>query len=203
MSDHFSWLLFSFRGRIGRATFAKVVFAQVALSFAFQIFVLQRYIVMVPDAAQKMRPTLHAPPSVSLILMGLVLLSLWISFAVHIKRLHDFGWSGWWVLAPTGVFLPGLLLSAPFFLLGHAAVGAIIAAVACFALAVVTLGLVGMMFFRRGDEGENGHPRGPGAGTQVRSIEAVLAPSHAPQAEASTYRAARRPGEFGRRGVRA
>lgn len=203
MSDTFSWLLFSFRGRIGRATFAKVFFAQVALSFAFQIFVLQRYIVMIPDAAQKMRPTLHAPPSVAIILTGLGLLSLWISFAVHIKRLHDFGWSGWWVLAPTGIFLPGLLLSAPFFLLGHAAVGAIILAVACFALTVVILGLVGMMFFRRGDEGENGHPRGPGARTPVRGMDATLAPSHAPQADVSGYGRTRRPGEFGRRGVRA
>ena len=156
---------------------------------------------MIPDAAQKMRPTLHAPPSVTIVLMGLGLLSLWISFAIHIKRLHDFGWSGWWVLAPTGIFLPGLLLSVPFFLLGHAAVGVIILALACFALAVVTLGLVGMMFFRRGDDGENGHTRGPGAGAPVRSIDAERAPSHAPQAGAPAYRAARRPGEFGRRGI--
>lgn len=203
MSDTFSWLLFSFRGRIGRATFAKVVFAQVALSFVFQIFVLQRYIVMIPDAAQKMRPTLQAPPAVSLVLMGLGLILLWISFAVHIKRLHDFGWSGWWVLAPTGIFLPGLLLSAPFFMFGHVAVGAIILALASFALAVVTLGLVGMMFFRRGDDGDNSHLRGPGAGTPIRSMEAVRAPSRAPQTVASVYGRTRRPGEFGRRGVRA
>jgi uncharacterized membrane protein YhaH (DUF805 family) len=201
MSDYFPWLLFSFRGRIGRATFAKVFFSQFALSFLFQIFVLQRYIVMTPDAAQKMKASLHAPPSV-LVVMGVMgLLSAWISCANHIKRLHDFGWSGWWILAPAGAVLPGLLFSAPFFLLGHVAIGVIIFAVAALAMAIGSLVLVGMMFFRRGDEGENGHPRGPGAGAPVR-IERASA-LHAPQPGASAYQRTQRPGEFGRRGVRA
>ena len=69
-------LLISPRGRIGRATFW--------LGFV---------IVLVASTL------LNAVPAIGPVLG---LLAIWPQLAVHIKRLHDMGWSGWLLLFPIG-----------------------------------------------------------------------------------------------------
>jgi uncharacterized membrane protein YhaH (DUF805 family) len=206
MSDNFLWLLFSFRGRINRATFAAIFFAQFFLGAIFQFFVLRRYMAASLDAVtHKVRLALDAPPPVIGVLCFLGLVSAWVSLANPIKRLHDFGCSGWWLLAPVGAMLAGLAAGAPFFLLHLAVVGAILLEAAALATVVGGSILVAMMFFRPGDEGENGHPRGPDERATRRAF-AAAASRQAPAADASSpARGLRRPAaqSFGRRGLRA
>ncbi|HUO53486.1 MAG TPA: DUF805 domain-containing protein [Rhodoblastus sp.] len=198
MLDRLFWLLFSLRGRIGRATFATIFFSQVAASVAFQLLVLHR-IVIVDGAAEKSRIMFNAPPATLAVLCFLGVVFNWVSLANHVKRLHDFGWSGWWLAAPAGVgFVGGLVggLSAAFHL-------GVIALILIGATTVVAglglLGLLIMMFFRRGD-GENGHPRGPqGDAPPPRDF----APAPRDPAPAG-FSPARPPAKgFGRRGMRA
>ncbi|MCI4678681.1 DUF805 domain-containing protein [Rhodoblastus acidophilus] len=201
MTDRFLWLLFSFEGRINRATFAKIFFAQFVLGAVFQFFVLNRYMVPTLDAAtHKIRMALHAPPQVAAVLCFLAIVSCWVSFANYIKRLHDFGWSGWWLLGPVGLTLAGLVASLPFFLVHLRVVGALVLGVTVSMTVIGGLFLTTMMFFRRGDTGENGHPRAPGSRLRPRfDVEPGAA-----HAEPSEFHPERPPAQgFGRRGVRA
>lgn len=194
MIDRLFWLLFSFRGRIGRAIFASVFFAEVAVSSIYQFILLRRYMVVTYDAAHKAKVAFDAPPSVIGVALFLVALLVWISFANHIKRLHDFGWSGWWLVAPIGGGVVGGVLAGLLAAL-HFAAGPVVAGLVIVASVVGSLVLLVMMFFRAGDAGENGHPRGPDEEE----------PAHRDLAPASSFARPGRPGaaqSFGRRGVR-
>ncbi len=194
MIDRLFWLLFSFRGRIGRAIFASVFFTQLAVNWIYQFTLLRRYMVVTYDAAHKAKVGYDAPPSVIGVALFLVALSAWISFANHIKRLHDFGWSGWWLVAPIGGAVIGGVLAGLFAAL-HFVAGLVLAGLVAVVAVVGSLVLLVMMFFRAGDAGENGHPRGPDD----------EAPEHRDLAPAPSLARLGRPGAaqgFGRRGVR-
>ncbi|MEO0729335.1 MAG: DUF805 domain-containing protein [Pseudomonadota bacterium] len=108
---YFVWLLFSFRGRIGRA--------QYALATAVHWSLIA--VVLASSAAPFMSPSflLFTGPSelrgvtvlaTALLLAFLVTIAgLWISAALQAKRLHDLGHSGWWVAA---ILFVSLTLSA-------------------------------------------------------------------------------------------
>lgn len=202
MSDYFLWLLFSFHGRINRATFAIFLFTNLVVNSLFNFFVIHRLIAFAPNAG-RLVPVYNAPPLPVLLVVFLLSLALiWVSLANHVKRLHDFGWSGWWLAAPAGAFLLGWLLTWPFLLVHQAAVGAILFGLTALVTVLGAVVLLCMQFFRRGDAGENGHPRGP-SGSAPRSLEPIPVPA-APRADLASYHPGRQaPQTFGRRGVRA
>ena len=80
-NDGFGWLLFSFDGRINRGRFWTgyvLVIAMIALAGAVGISVNS---------------------NTSYVIYALVfLLAFWPSLALYVKRFHDRGKSGWWVL---------------------------------------------------------------------------------------------------------
>lgn len=199
MSDYLFWLLFSLRGRVGRGPFAGVFLFEVVVGVVFQLLLLPRYLVVTPDALHKAKIALNGPPAVGAILVFLGLVLAWISFANKVKRLHDFGWSGAWLFAPAGVIFVGALLAGLFAVLGFRALSVLFILVAVAGGILGILALTVMMFFRRGDDGENSHPRGPEGSDTAPFDRASHAPRAAPAAYVST-----RPAQqgFGRRGLR-
>ncbi len=86
------WLLFSFRGRIGRFLF---IAASLVWAFAASLFL------------GAMRPEIERLPEslheVSLVRGGLALgvaVIVYVQQALAAKRFHDMGMSGWWTTAP-------------------------------------------------------------------------------------------------------
>lgn len=104
-------LLFSFAGRIGRGKFWLGVLAQFLLGLAamaliYMLVPMDSMFVVGADG-QPVLDELGQPqfdwanPALmpAYIIYGVVtLLSLWWFFAISIKRMHDRGRSGWWVL---------------------------------------------------------------------------------------------------------
>jgi uncharacterized membrane protein YhaH (DUF805 family) len=104
-------LLFSFAGRIGRGKFwlgvlCQVVLSLVALALIFMLVPMESVVVVGPDGQPVLdalgQPQIdYANPALmpAYIIYGItLLLSLWWFFAISIKRMHDRGRSGWWVL---------------------------------------------------------------------------------------------------------
>jgi uncharacterized membrane protein YhaH (DUF805 family) len=208
MIDRFLWLLFSFRGRIGRATFAIFWLVQLVVWGSYQGALWRRYMVITYDVAHKAHAAINASPAVGGVIFFLSAVAVWITLAVQIKRLHDFSWSGWWLAAPIGCGVVGGFLVVLFAAL-HFRAGFILAGPLVAFSGVSSLVLAGLMFFRAGDPGENGHPRGPDeeALTGSASPSASSGPTaRRNDARASSPSAARpaRPGAaqtFGRRGA--
>ena len=160
MIDRLFWLLFSFRGRIGRADFAIFWFIQLAVWGIYQVALWRRYLVVTYDAAHKAHIALDAPPVVRVVMFFLSAVALWVSLAVQIKRLHDFNSSGWPLAAPIGgASVGGLLVGLAAALQLRSLV--ILAAVVFSVAGLAGLTLILMMFSRVGYWGDNGHPRGP------------------------------------------
>ena len=80
------WLLFSFEGRLNRQPYWLVVIVMGLVNGGFQQY-LGGY---GPDAS--------VGGGQGLLPMAVALVSLWIGFAVQIKRWHDRDKSGWWAL---------------------------------------------------------------------------------------------------------
>ncbi len=104
-------LLFSFAGRIGRGKFWLGVLAQIALSIVGYglIFALVPFDQLVEvgadglpvvDALGNPKMNFTSPAAMPLWIIGgvMLVLGLWWSLAVAVKRCHDRGKSGWWVL---------------------------------------------------------------------------------------------------------
>ncbi len=160
MIDRFFWLLFSFRGRIGRATFAIFWLVQLVVWGSYQGALWRRYMVITYDVAHKAHAAINASPVVGGVIFFLSAVALWISLAVQIKRLHDFNWSGWWLAAPIGSGVVGGFFAVLFAAL-YAPAGLVVVSLIVAVAGVSSLVLAIVMFFRAGDPGENGHPRGP------------------------------------------
>ena len=162
---------------------------------------------------------------------GLVALALcWAPIVLTIKRFHDLGLSGWWVLLPTG----GLVLAVVSFGflgaaaavaqsnasagLGLASTGGLLA-IATFAVGLFSLWQLIKLFFFAGNRGPNGYGTPPRLardllGASDDEIDLLAAAAHAdePAAAAATTQVTRfarnkpapiassRPAGFGRRG---
>lgn len=198
MPADLQWLLFSFRGRVNRATFAMIALGQFAFTALIESIVFRNYVHIAFDQAHKPEISADIPSAVgsSLLLLGVAM--VWISLANHCKRLHDFGWSGWRMAWPMGAVIAGLLPSMLLALLGLPKVALGLMIVCEFAAALGGLALVAMMFFRRGDDGGNKYDRGPGGG---QSAKAAFHPSRQSAEYAlPVYRPPQaRPQSFGRR----
>ncbi len=207
MIDRLFWLLFSFRGRIGRADFAVFWLIQLVVWGIYQVALWRRYVVVSYDAAQRAHIALEAPPGVRAVLFFLSAVALWISLAVQIKRLHDFNSSGWPLAAPIGgASVGGLLVGLAAALQLRAL---LILAAAVFSVAgIAGLALILMMFLRVGYWGDNGHPRGPDE--DAAAGRADLSTGSGPAARRAYARKSSLAGfgrpaaaqTFGRRGVR-
>jgi uncharacterized membrane protein YhaH (DUF805 family) len=207
----FGWALFSFQGRMGRASYFLSWLAIMAVSGVLDVGALGR--VAHPE-----------PPSFAgaLVRFVIAIACLWGHLAIQVKRFHDFDWSGWWVLAP-GAALIGLLFAWIGGVLSVAGQGHAEAGSAYFGLGALTLvvvafivGVTLMLFFRSGTVGPNDYgPRaGPPGwspdddnGPTERSIdEAIAAAARRMQAESppSYAPATQETGErtFGRRGLK-
>jgi len=93
MSSFVRHFYFSVRGRASRRfywLFGVGVFLPVGLLFGVAL-----------------RAALPRIPTMALLLLSLVfaILALWSSVAVHAKRLHDIGVSGWWIIAAWAISL--------------------------------------------------------------------------------------------------
>jgi uncharacterized membrane protein YhaH (DUF805 family) len=104
-------LLFSFFGRTGRGGFwlgvlAGIVISLVVMGIAALLVPWSEIIVKSPDGkpltgadGQPMIDFANAKMVPAYIVYGVgSLLSLWIGLAVYVKRCHDRGKSGWWLL---------------------------------------------------------------------------------------------------------
>ncbi|MEZ5924875.1 MAG: DUF805 domain-containing protein [Hyphomicrobiaceae bacterium] len=104
-------LLFSFAGRIGRGKFwlgvlAQILLGIVAMALIFMLVPMDSMLVVGPDGQPVLdalgQPQIdYANPAMmpAYIIYGItILLSLWWYFAISVKRMHDRGRSGWWVL---------------------------------------------------------------------------------------------------------
>ncbi len=170
------WRLFSFKGRINRASFAIVFLAMWVVHFAIQRYALTHYIDVAMLKAKRPDLAFHAPPlGLALAFIPFSIGLAWIGLANQVKRLHDFGWSGWWIMMPTAILVV-LVILAVSSASGHALTTSLMLILAAALFALSTLFLTGMMFFRAGDDGENGHPRGPqGDDRGPSNLEGLLA----------------------------
>lgn len=90
--------LFSFDGRLNRAKFWLILIAT-----DIAVFVLLGILVAVTGGSMTMgedgsMPTMGGGVIGNLIALVIFVAAVWIGFAVGVKRYHDRGKSGWWVL---------------------------------------------------------------------------------------------------------
>ena len=90
--------LFSFDGRLNRAKFWLILIAT-----DIAVFVLLAILVAVTGGSMTMgedgsMPTMGGGVIGNLVALVIFVAAAWIGFAVGVKRYHDRGKSGWWVL---------------------------------------------------------------------------------------------------------
>jgi uncharacterized membrane protein YhaH (DUF805 family) len=200
-------LLFSFRGRIGRRIFLKFV---VGCGVGFRLIDL-----LASSSVDHLAARAVSGP-VDLFWLAVTLALVWIGLAAEVRRLHDFGWSGWRLTAPLAVALVWALVGAMLHRFGHAEAGRALMLVGLFAAGGGSLILYAMMLFRNGDEGPNrfdgdAPPDGgrvavvaqtSDAGAQARRIigGGAVRARHPDEILLATYKAPQdRPASFGRR----
>jgi uncharacterized membrane protein YhaH (DUF805 family) len=84
-------LLFSFKGRIGRANYW---LGQVLALVIFVLFLLAASAGFDLSGAGEVKDS----PLLGRAIFGLLALNIYMSLAIHAKRFHDRGQSGWWQL---------------------------------------------------------------------------------------------------------
>ena len=97
MPAHFAWFFLSFRGRVSRQEFW--------LGYAFILVVMLLIIPPLQDLSLALRKPLSRPwyrdeLDLALLLgrMTAYAIILWPLLTMYVKRLHDLGFSGWWLL---------------------------------------------------------------------------------------------------------
>jgi uncharacterized membrane protein YhaH (DUF805 family) len=123
------YLLFRFGGRIGAVHFRRGLFVSLALA----IFLLM--------AVSMTTAGFPAPPERPLLFIVVILPAIWIFAAVAVKRLHDFGRGGGWLI----------LLVLVAFGIGHQLSVAYLLLLAC----------LGLLSFVRGAAGPNRYGPNP------------------------------------------
>jgi uncharacterized membrane protein YhaH (DUF805 family) len=157
MLNHVVWLLFSFNGRLGRLGYFTGWLGLSLCGGALHV----------ANLGQWLKPEAARPDVMVLLLQATLSFALaWGHFAIQAKRLHDFNWSGWWVLAP-GAAIVGLVVTWIAGLgaaSGETVLGLGLLTVAAAAF-VVVVGL--MLLFRGGTAGPNNYaPRSGPPDTQ-------------------------------------
>jgi uncharacterized membrane protein YhaH (DUF805 family) len=175
-----AWRLFSFKGRIKRLDFAILFFGLAIIQFFGQKYIKAHYIDLDLIKAHKLDQAIHMTPAAGLVIFLLSIAFCWMSLANCAKRLHDFGWSGWMVLAPGGVMVAGVVASIFLATTGLKSVSAMLMLAGLGIGALAGIVLHGMLLFKRGDDGENGHPRGPEINWDDEAP--ILGPRPAPRA---------------------
>ena len=94
-------LLFGFSGRIGRL---KWWLAQLA---GGGVLLLGAVLVVISVGTAKLEPA-ELPPSVFVIIAATFILAVWINLACTVKRFHDRGKSGFWVLIVLVPYIGGI-----------------------------------------------------------------------------------------------
>lgn len=113
--DWLKWLLFSFKGRIGRqvwwlSSLAVAVIAGMTSSVIDVAATTSGGGTINPES-QAFEPS--APHSLLLLAVGL--LNIWINYALAVKRLHDRDRTGWWLVAQLlSVVIAAGLIGAAF-----------------------------------------------------------------------------------------
>lgn len=131
-------LLFSFEGRINRAKYWLVVLINIIVPNVAGIFAAMALGMSGIDPSGA--PPDPANPGLwiaALIGLAILVFSLWTSFAAGVKRLHDRGKSGWWILVFGG--LP-VALGAVSGVMGDAGLIFIVAALGVAVWALVEFG---------------------------------------------------------------
>lgn len=101
-------LLFSLFGRIPRKTYwLGLLGIMVAMIVAVMVAAMALGPVIGSDPANYSNPetmlnVIRHP--VFMALMAVYLLFIWFSLAITVKRLHDRGWSGWWLAVPYVIY---------------------------------------------------------------------------------------------------
>ena len=94
--------LFSFQGRLRRKDYwisSIILWIAIAAFSVFVISVLTRSVGNSPAGAQTSATEfLAANATLLLIFLGVMLIALWPSMAIGVKRCHDRDKSGWWML---------------------------------------------------------------------------------------------------------
>ena len=94
--------LFSFQGRLRRKDYwisSIIIWIAIAAFSVFVISVLTRSVGNSPAGAQTSATEfLAANATLLLIFFGVMLIALWPSMAIGVKRCHDRDKSGWWML---------------------------------------------------------------------------------------------------------
>jgi uncharacterized membrane protein YhaH (DUF805 family) len=154
--------LFSFKGRIGR-----LAYILSAISWlAFTVMLLLAIGIEVPKMTEAGQPPAMPQPGLgaSLLITTLSLVSLWSSWALGAKRLHDLNKTGWW--------------------LGAGFAGCVVSSLLAFVLPPLGfLGLIGsgllslwvciQMIFFKGDQGPNDYGRPPTVMKDILGDEAT------------------------------
>jgi uncharacterized membrane protein YhaH (DUF805 family) len=196
-----AWLIFSFDGRIGRSAFTALWLTPIALQILIPLF----FEVQLDDNPSPAEMAAHFNRTWPLLLLGF--LCGWIAIASIVKRRHDFGGSGWPLLADffTAAFSFGLWwLSAIYRNLPLVALAC--QALMSFAFAYA-LWLLLECFLRKGERGPNiyGHRPGSRDLSFAEQADRILAqsapPPETPAPKAVAAVAAKPAGDkkFGRR----
>lgn len=91
--NYWGWVFFSFNGRISRKYYwYTFLLFLVAEAIFFGVFLGSNLEAMVSGDMTAMSPI------AALCALPLSLVAIWVSLAVSVKRFHDRGKSGWWVL---------------------------------------------------------------------------------------------------------
>jgi len=94
--------LFSFYGRIGRGRWWAAVLVQLAIVMAAGLLLMPftSFRPSPPGAPVPMQPLDEGLGALAVIVMlAATFVSFWIGLASSVKRLHDMGQSGWWLIA--------------------------------------------------------------------------------------------------------
>lgn len=194
-------LLFSFRGRIGRMTFA-VGGLPVTLGIGLAIGIALNLGTTGGPAVGPMQGAAFV----------LAAAAVWISAALGAKRLHDLGKSGWMVIAiPAGppLFLFGMAVAFKYSVLGLAGMAA------GFALSVWSIWLAVQMSYFPGNPFDNDYGPPPNLDNLANRLRQVVttadaaaglaAPDSAPPRRTAVQGPSRRAGQsqggFGRRAL--
>jgi uncharacterized membrane protein YhaH (DUF805 family) len=87
------WVLFSFNGRISRKYYWYVFLIALAVEFVYMGVIFGSN----PDALTSGDVSAMSPIA-ALCAVPLAIVAVWVGLAVSIKRWHDRGKSGWWIL---------------------------------------------------------------------------------------------------------
>ena len=92
------WFLFSFQGRIGRSAYWAYTVATIIVLFALLIAVGGIAQATTGQTKVPKGPTEAVSAGILMVFVVLALVYGWTHYAVHAKRWHDRGKSGWWSL---------------------------------------------------------------------------------------------------------